>query len=109
MPFLRDTKRRLRAAILPGIFLGVSGYFVWNMVQGDRGSLMADQRRELLQAKRIELARVEAERDLWERRVAALRGDRIDRDMLDERARAMLNLANPDDVIVQYGPKDRLF
>jgi cell division protein FtsB len=29
--------------------------------------------------------------------------------MLDERARALLNLANPNDVIVQYAPKDRLF
>ena len=109
MPFLREAKRQFRAAIVPCLFLGVTGYFVWNAVQGDRGTLMAAQRREILQAKQIELARVEAERDVWERRVAALRGDRIDRDMLDERARAMLNLANPDDVIVQYGPKDRLF
>jgi len=29
--------------------------------------------------------------------------------MLDERARAMLNLSDPGDIIVPYGDKDRLW
>jgi cell division protein FtsB len=29
--------------------------------------------------------------------------------MLDERARALLNLTAPNDIVVQYDPKDRLF
>jgi len=107
--FWREVKRQARAAVLPGVFVCVSGYFAWNAVQGDRGMRMAAQRHLELQARQAELARVTSERDLWERRVGSLRSDRIDRDMLDERARAMLNLADPDDVIVQYGPKDRLF
>ena len=49
------------------------------------------------------------ERDAWERRVAGLRSRHIDADTLDERARAMLNLADPTDVIVPYAPQDRLF
>jgi len=109
VPFLREAKRRARAAIIPTVFLGVAGYFAWNAVQGDRGLVMAAQRRAELEAKQAELAQVEQERALWLRRVTALRGDQIDRDMLDERARAMLNLAEPDDVIVQYPPKGRLF
>ena len=45
----------------------------------------------------------EADRATWERRVPALRTSRLDRDALDERARAMLNLSDPSDIIVPYG------
>ena len=37
--------------------------------------------------------RLIAERDAWEHRVSLLRADNLDPDMLDERARAMLNYA----------------
>ncbi len=107
--FFRDLKRAVRAAMLPSIFLSVAVYFGANAIDGDRGLQAAAQRRDVLVAKRAELARTEVERDLWERRVGALRANRLDRDMLDERARAMLNLADPEDVIVQYGPKERLY
>ena len=46
------------------------------------------------------LAATKAERERWERRVALLKADRIDPDMLDERARFLLNYADPRDVIV---------
>jgi cell division protein FtsB len=107
--FFREAKRAIRAATLPCAFLGVAVYFTNSAVQGDRGLRMAAQRQDVLLARQAELVRAEAERDNWERRVGALRSNRLDRDMLDERARAMLNLADPDDVIVQYGPKERLF
>ncbi len=109
MTFFREVKRAVRSAMLPSLFSVVSVYFVANAIDGDRGLRAAAQRREVLASKQAELSRVEAERDVWERRVGALRASRLDRDMLDERARAMLNLADPDDVIVQYGQKDRLF
>jgi len=38
-----------------------------------------------------------------------LRSRHLDADMLDERSRAMLNLANPNDIIVSYGPQDHVF
>jgi hypothetical protein len=38
-----------------------------------------------------------------------LRTQRLDPDTLDERARAMLNLADPNDVVVMYGSGKRLF
>ena len=40
-----------------------------------------------------ELERVTAERKQWEHRVSLLRADKLDPDLLDERARAMLNYA----------------
>ena len=47
--------------------------------------------------------------EMWERRVTGLRNTRLDRDTLDERARAMLNLAEPTEVVVMYGQGKRLF
>ena len=109
MPFGRDIKRRLKAVVAPLIFLAVTGYFGWNAVQGNRGLVAYAQRQELLAQAQADQARAETERDAWARRVAGLRSRQIDADALDERARAMLNLADPTDVIVPYTPKDKLF
>jgi hypothetical protein len=38
-----------------------------------------------------------------------LRTGRLDPDALDERARAMLNLSNPNDIILLYGNGKKLF
>jgi cell division protein FtsB len=109
MSFGREAKRRLKAAVAPVIFLSLVGYFSWNAVQGNRGLVAYAQRQELLAQAQAEQAKAQAERDGWERRVAGLRSRHIDGDTLDERARAMLNLANPADIVVPYAPKDRLF
>jgi cell division protein FtsB len=45
---------------------------------------------------------------MWRRRIEGLHS-RIDADALDERARAMLNLSDPRDVIVPYDKGQRLF
>jgi cell division protein FtsB len=109
MAFGREMKRRLRGAIAPVLFLAVTGYFCWNAVQGPHGLKSATAQQAVLRQAQAELAAAETERDAWQRRVHALESDHLDRDMLDERARALLNLANPNDIIVQYAPKDRLF
>ena len=109
MPRGREIKRRLKAAVTPLIFLGLVGYFGYNATQGNRGLVAYAQRQELLAQAQADQVRALAERDAWERRVAGLRARHIDADALDERARAMLNLAVPSDVIVPYGTSDRLF
>ena len=82
------------------IFATLFGYFGYHLVNGDRGLLaMAHLQREVLIADQ-NLAEAEATRKIWERRVAALRNQSLDPDMLDERARALLNYARKDDIIV---------
>ena len=54
-------------------------------------------------------SRPETDRDALERRVTGLRGDRIDRDQLDERARTLLNLVGKDEIVIPYEPGKRLF
>jgi cell division protein FtsB len=105
----RELKRRARATIAPVIFLSLVAYFAWNATHGDRGLMASSQRDGLLKQAQAEFAQAQADRDGWERRVAGLRGNHIDPDTLDERARAMLNLADPNDIVVPYNPKDKLF
>jgi cell division protein FtsB len=108
MAFGRMVRRKLRQAAAPAVFLALVGYFVWGVTQGDRGLEASPQRQEDLAAARVEQKQAEAEVAMWERRIAGLRS-RIDTDALDERARAMLNLSDPDDVIVPYDKGRKLF
>ena len=109
MRFWDGLKRQLRAAVAPAIFAALVGYFGWNATQGERGLKAYAMRQEQLTSVQAELARVQAERDTWERRVTGLRTQRLDPDTLDERARAMLNVADPADIVVPYGANKRLF
>jgi cell division protein FtsB len=91
---------RFRQLLAPIVFALVFGYFGYHLVNGDRGLLaMAQLQREALIANQ-NFAEAEATRRIWERRVTALRNQSLDPDMLDERARALLNYARKDDIIV---------
>ena len=109
MAFARELKRRAKASVAPLVFLAIAGYFGWNATQGNHGLVAYAERQTLLHQAQSEHDAAQAERDQWERRVAGLRANHLDPDTLDERARAMLNLADPTDVIVPYAQKDRLF
>ncbi len=109
MSFARALKRRLKAAVAPVVFLSLVGYFAWNATNGEHGLLAFAQRKVLLSQVQAALAAAESERDSWVRRVTGLRSDNIEADTLDEQARAMLNLSDPNDIIVMYSAQDRLF
>ncbi len=109
MGWSRTLRRHARAAVAPAVFLGLAGYFGWNATQGARGSQAYAVRQEQLRMVEAELLRTTTERDMWERRVAGLRTQRLDPDTLDERARAMLNVADPSDIVMPYGAGKRLF
>ena len=46
------------------------------------------------------VAAVRAERAVWEHRVALLKSDQIDRDLLEERARIVLGRVHANDVVI---------
>jgi cell division protein FtsB len=109
MAFWRGVKRRVRAAVPPVIFLLIATYFLWNATQGERGLRAYEQRQVELTQAQAELTRTELELAAWERRVGSLRNNRLDLDALDERARAMINLSDPADLIILYGDGKKLF
>jgi cell division protein FtsB len=84
------------------------GYFGVNAVNGNRGlKAKQDIDRQIAELS-VELDRLHADRQEWERRVALLKSNRLDPDMLDERARALLDYAHPNELTLMLAPPARL-
>lgn len=92
--------RRLKQAVAPVIAFTVMAYFIFHSVEGERGLLTYWS----MQDRVTDIAKVLDEtterRKALEQHVLSLRASHLDPDLLDERARAMLNAAHPDDVIL---------
>ncbi len=74
------------------------GYFGVNAYTGNHGLKAKQDLDQQIAELTGELAQVKGEREQWQRRVSLLKSDRIDPDMLDERARALLNYVDHRDV-----------
>ena len=75
------------------------GYFGVNAYTGKYGLNAQQELDQEIIALTSELARLKRERAEGEQRVSLLRSDRVDPDMLDERARYQLDYANPHDLV----------
>jgi len=80
------------------------GYFGVNAYTGKYGLNARQELDQEIVALTAELARLKRERTLGEQRVSLLRSDRVDPDMLDERARYQLDYANPRDLVQTTNP-----
>jgi cell division protein FtsB len=109
MSFMVTVKRKTRAALVPAVFLSLVAYFIWQAQQGNRGLNAWGQRQGDQVAAEAELVRAKTDLAGWERRVQAMRRSPIDRDTLDERARAVRDLTDPSDIVVLYPQNKRLF
>jgi cell division protein FtsB len=101
-PRIRAFLTALGFYILAALFIG---YFGVNAYTGKNGINARQELNQQIDELERELGRVKAEREHWERRVALLRSDRIDPDMLDERARLLLNYVDPHDVTIMVKPR----
>ena len=81
------------------------GYFAVNAFTGNHGLHAQANLDQQMAALQGELEHLKAEHALWEHRVALLRTDRIDPDMLDERARALLGYVDPRDLTLLLHPR----
>ena len=91
----------LNALALYTIAALVIGYFGVNAYSGNRGLRAKQDLDQQIAQLSGELAGLRAESGTWERRVSLLRPDSIDPDMLDERARALLNYADPRELTLR--------
>ena len=99
------TRKRLRTVLnalaLYTIAALVIGYFGVNAYSGNHGLRARQDLDQQIAELSDELASLKAERATWERRVALLRPRSIDPDMLDERARVLLNYADPRELTLR--------
>jgi cell division protein FtsB len=102
------TRKRLRS-ILTGLALYVGaalliGYFGVNAYTGNHGLNAKHDLDQQIAELTEERDRLRQERQEWERRAALLSSGSLDPDMLDERARALLNYAHPRDLVILTKP-----
>ncbi|MEO8812358.1 MAG: septum formation initiator family protein [Caulobacteraceae bacterium] len=79
-------------------------YFGFHALTGDRGLLLARQRRAMLAEKLGELRGLRAERAALESRAKFLRDDSLSADLLEERAHVLLGFADPRDYVIRVTP-----
>ena len=102
--------RRFRAIALPLMLYCVSGalgsYFVWHATNGQRGLRAKAEYKTQMKQMATELADLQSQKAQWTRRVTLMRGETIDRDILDEEARIVLGRLGADDMVVLLPAND---
>ena len=97
-------RRGLRSIFVTLALYLVSGaagsYFMFHAQHGARGLEARGAVRESLKDLEAELASLVAERKSWERHLALVRDEAVDRDLLEENARSVLGRTHKNDVIV---------
>jgi cell division protein FtsB len=101
------TRRRLRSILNTlGLYVTAAllvGYFGVNAYSGNHGLKAKQDIDRQMAALSAELNHLQVERAQWQRRVNLLKPENIDPDMLDERARALLDYVDPDDLTLSVG------
>jgi cell division protein FtsB len=106
------TRKRLRTVfnvlLLYALAALLIGYFGVNAYSGNRGLKAKEDIDRQMAALNTDLQRLKLEHAQWERRIALLKSDDIDPDMLDERARALLDYADPNDLTLTVSAPRRV-
>ena len=82
------------------LLMALCAYFAYFAVKGDRGFLKyVYLQNKIAEAEEMN-ANYDKQRQEWEQRVKLLSSSSLDLDMLDERARTVLNMIGPDEFII---------
>ncbi len=100
MSMFREMRRRAGQLVGPTLSACLAIYFAYHAIQGDRGMIAWWQLSQRVDAAQMSLAETSVRRAILEHRVGLMRPESLDRDMLDERARLMLNQIGPDEIVI---------
>lgn len=100
MILLHEIRKRARHVAGPVLAISLFGYFAYHSVQGDRGLIAWLQLGQQVEIAQAVLEKVSRDRSALEHRARLLRPDNLDPDMLDERARQVLSLSHPDELVI---------
>ena len=104
MSMVREMRRRAGQILGPTLGACLAVYFAYHAIQGERGLISWWRLTQQVDAARMTLAETSVRRAILDRRVALLRPESLDRDMLDERARDMLNQVGADEIVIFDSP-----
>ena len=96
----RHIRRQAHGIVGPLIGLTLGCYFAYHLVEGDRGLIAWVRLTQQIRAAKLQATQIHEERAEAAHRVALLRPEHLDPDLLDEQARAALNLIGPGEVVI---------
>lgn len=101
MRVLSQANRESEKAIFTKVlWILVLGYFTYHLLEGERGLLAMMRLQADLRYSEAQLTELQDTRKSMEKHVQLLRPSHIDRDMLDEQARATLGYAKPGEIMI---------
>jgi cell division protein FtsB len=100
MGLLSEFRSRARHVIGPVLGICAIGYFVYHAFHGDRGLFAWRLLHQQVEEARQIYAGTHARREVLANRVKLLSPASLDPDMLEERARIMLNYGFTDDIVI---------
>jgi len=92
---------RIRSYLPTAVLAFLIFYFGFQALTGDRGLLSTTRRSDELEAKSQQLADLRHQRQDLEIRARLLRDDSLSADLLEERTRSRLGLADPRDYVIR--------
>ena len=93
-------KQFLTRMIFPCLCAGVLAWFHWNSLEGKRGEQQIALTEQKIAQAKVELDELIAERKTLSHKVALLRSQALDPDLLGVQARKMLHHSHPDELII---------
>lgn len=100
MALVHEIRRRGRHILPPVLLAATLGYFGYHIIQGERGVLAWLQLEKDLRLAQANAAVLGQEKTQLEHRVSLLRPNSLDPDLLEERARVVLNYARDGEMLV---------
>jgi len=102
MGLISEVRSRVRHVVVPVLWVSAVAYFAYHAVQGDRGLIAWLHLKQRVADTRAVAVDVSGRRMALERRVRSLHPESLDPDMLDERARVMLNVGSAGDIVIPF-------
>ena len=97
-------RTRFRSLLIPAFFYVasamVASYFGWHAINGQRGLKTRVEFARQAGELQAELDGLRAERARWAQKITLVRGETMDRDILDEQAHGTLGRAHKNELMV---------
>ena len=95
-----EIRKRAKAGAGPILGILAVAYFSYHLIEGDRGLFAYLKLQHEIDRAEVVYQLTENEKQALEKRVALLRPENLDVDMLEERSRDVLGLAHPDEIVI---------
>lgn len=100
VPMKPEVTRKVQQAFGPILAICLLGYFVYHLIQGERGVISWMRLNQKIVLAGEKLSQAQTEQTSLAHRVKLMRPDSLDLDMLEEQAREKLGVANSGELII---------